>query len=326
MLRALEPEKKGFVDRDGVRIYWERFGEGERTVTLLPTWNIIHSRCWKMQVPYLARHARVVTFDPRGNGKSDRPVSGYSLDDHYRDALAVLGAAGVERTAVFGLSDGCFPATMLAALRPDLVELLVLVGFGPGSREPSREFWQARDRYEGWEKNNAVYWRRALRELSLVVLRAGLQRAHSTKRIEDSRRWGLETTPRDPRRPGARVRPLGDHPASAGDLLPDARRQRIRGRDHPARGRDGGARRDRGREARRHRGRGALPARARPGEVQPARARLPRRRRAAERAADNALARTALARARSTSRARSASATRSGTSRSRASFGGSGRI
>ena len=49
------------------------FGEGEETLLLLPPWSIVHSRFWKAQVPYLARHFRVVTFDPRGNGRSDRP-------------------------------------------------------------------------------------------------------------------------------------------------------------------------------------------------------------------------------------------------------------
>ena len=47
---------------------------GEPTVLLLPTWSIVHSRHWKMQIPYLARHCRVVTFDGRGNGRSDRPA------------------------------------------------------------------------------------------------------------------------------------------------------------------------------------------------------------------------------------------------------------
>ena len=56
-----------------MRLYWEVYGSGERTVLFLPTWSIIHSRHWKMQIPYLARHCRVLTFDGRGNGRSDRP-------------------------------------------------------------------------------------------------------------------------------------------------------------------------------------------------------------------------------------------------------------
>ena len=56
-----------------MRIFYEVYGEGEPTILLLPTWMLIHSRCWKAQIPYLARHCRVLTFDPRGNGRSDLP-------------------------------------------------------------------------------------------------------------------------------------------------------------------------------------------------------------------------------------------------------------
>ncbi len=65
--------REGYVERDGVRVFCEVYGEGEPTIVLLPTWSIVHSRHWKVQIPYLARHARVVTFDGRGNGRSDRP-------------------------------------------------------------------------------------------------------------------------------------------------------------------------------------------------------------------------------------------------------------
>ena len=56
------------------RIFYEVYGEGEPTVLLLPTWSIVHSRHWKMQIPYLARHCRVVTFDGRGNGTVGPPA------------------------------------------------------------------------------------------------------------------------------------------------------------------------------------------------------------------------------------------------------------
>ena len=71
--RARYPDDEGYVEREGVRVFYEVYGDGEPTVFLLPTWSIVHSRYWKMQIPYLARHFRVLTFDGRGNGKADRP-------------------------------------------------------------------------------------------------------------------------------------------------------------------------------------------------------------------------------------------------------------
>src|SRR3954471_24802765 len=95
--RARLPQRSGFADVDGVRIAYEVFGEGDETLLLLPPWAIVHSRFWKGQVPYLARRFRVVTFDPRGNGRSDRPQAPdlYGPRMLERDAVAVLDAAGV---------------------------------------------------------------------------------------------------------------------------------------------------------------------------------------------------------------------------------------
>src|SRR3989442_5001990 len=90
--RARYPDEEGFVERDGVRVFYEVYGSGEPTIVLLPTWSIIHSRHWKMQIPYLARFCRVVTFDGRGNGRSDRPAGtdAYSEWEFAADALAVM--------------------------------------------------------------------------------------------------------------------------------------------------------------------------------------------------------------------------------------------
>jgi pimeloyl-ACP methyl ester carboxylesterase len=71
--RAATPAASGHADSDGVPIAWELFGEGEETLLFLPPWSIVHSRFWKQQVPYLSRQFRVLTFDPRGNGRSGRP-------------------------------------------------------------------------------------------------------------------------------------------------------------------------------------------------------------------------------------------------------------
>jgi pimeloyl-ACP methyl ester carboxylesterase len=115
--RARYPDETGYVERDGVRVFWERYGEGEPTVLLLPTWSIIHSRFWKAQIPYLSRHCRVLTFDGRGNGRSDRPtgVEHYVVDEFAADALAIMDENGVERATLVALSCGALWATAIAA-------------------------------------------------------------------------------------------------------------------------------------------------------------------------------------------------------------------
>src|ERR671915_637123 len=100
--RALYPDVTGFIERDGVKVFYEAYGEGEQTILLLPTWSIIHSRFWKMQIPHLARHARVVTFDGRGNGHSDRPLGpdGFAESEFVADALGVMDATGTDAAAL----------------------------------------------------------------------------------------------------------------------------------------------------------------------------------------------------------------------------------
>ena len=97
--RARRPDGGGYVERGGVRIAWERYGSGQRAVLLAPTWEIAHSRMWKCQIPFLARRFTVITYDPRGNGRSDRPavVSAYDRAQRALDTEAVLDAAGIER-------------------------------------------------------------------------------------------------------------------------------------------------------------------------------------------------------------------------------------
>src|SRR5438552_13380195 len=128
--RARYPDSEGYVERDGVRTFYEVYGTGEPTVLLLPTWSIVHSRVWKMQVPYLARHCRVVTFDGRGNGRSDRPQEpeAYAEQEFAADALAVLDATGTERAILVGFSMGAQRALLLAAGHPERVAGVVFIG------------------------------------------------------------------------------------------------------------------------------------------------------------------------------------------------------
>ncbi|MGH2815352.1 MAG: alpha/beta fold hydrolase, partial [Actinomycetota bacterium] len=126
--RARYPDEEGYAERDGVRVFWEGYGAGEPTILLPPTWEIVHSRFWKGQVSYLARHTRVVTFDPRGNGRSDRPgdYQAYRRREFAADALAVLDAAGVDRAVVVSWCD-MGESLILAAEHPERVAGLVFV-------------------------------------------------------------------------------------------------------------------------------------------------------------------------------------------------------
>src|SRR5579863_6033111 len=92
--RARYPDEQGYVSRDSVRLFYEVYGGGDKTALLLPTWSIAHSRFWKLQIPYLARHCRVVAFDGRGGGRSDQPAGADAdtIDETVADALAVMDA------------------------------------------------------------------------------------------------------------------------------------------------------------------------------------------------------------------------------------------
>jgi pimeloyl-ACP methyl ester carboxylesterase/predicted glycosyltransferase len=200
--RARLPDESGYVERDGVHLWWEAYGSGEPTVFLLPTWSIVHSRHWKMQIPYLARHCRVLTFDGRGNGRSDRPrePAAYHEREFAADALAVMDATGTDRAVLVSLSLGAQRALLLAAEQPERVESAVFicpaVPLGRPVRGRAMQSWNAElDTDEGWAKYNRHYWLRDYRGFLEFFFAQMFTEPHSTKPIEDCVGWGLETTP-----------------------------------------------------------------------------------------------------------------------------------
>ena len=202
-MRACQPSRDGYVERDGVKLHYEVFGSGEPTVLLLPTWSVMHSRHWKMQIPYLARQCRVVTFDGRGNGRSDRPTEpeAYAEPEFAADAIAVMDATGTDRAVIVGFSMGAHRALLLAANHPERVEAAVFIGANyPGGGEPVAErtvySWEDElDTDEGWAKHNHHYWLRDYQGYLEFFMSRMFTEPHSTKPIEDGVVWGLDTTP-----------------------------------------------------------------------------------------------------------------------------------
>jgi pimeloyl-ACP methyl ester carboxylesterase len=199
--RARYPNESGYVERDGVRVFYEVYGAGEPTILLLPTWSIIHSRQWKEQIPFLARHYRVVVVDGRGNGRSDRPSepSAYDEREFAADALAVLDATGTERVVLLGYSLGAQRGLILAAEHPECVLGAIFVGPsypGGGDSLPERVVpWADElDTDEGWAKYNKHYWLRDYRGFVEFFFDRIFAEPHSTKQAEDCVGWALEST------------------------------------------------------------------------------------------------------------------------------------
>jgi pimeloyl-ACP methyl ester carboxylesterase len=201
-MRARYPDECGYVQRDGVRVYYEAYGTGEPAILFLPTWEIVHSRAWKFQIPYFARHGRVVTFDRRGNGRSDRPldVGAYDRRAAVGDALAVLDKAGAGRAVV--VSWCCAGDDLiLAAEYPERVAGLVLIApdllltDDPAAEEGPYPFDEEPVTLEGWAKWNRHYFLRDWPGFVEFFFSQTFTEPHSTKQTEDAIGWGLQTDP-----------------------------------------------------------------------------------------------------------------------------------
>src|SRR4051794_29898051 len=127
--RAALPSESDFaMSSGGVRVAYEVYGTGDPTIVLVPSTPIVHSRQWKGQVPYLSRHYRVITFDGRGNGRSDRPIDPAAYTDARitEDIVTVMDATATSRAVLVGLcGDSVWRAVRLAASDPDRVAGIV---------------------------------------------------------------------------------------------------------------------------------------------------------------------------------------------------------
>ncbi len=200
-MRAKLPSTEGFVERDGVKLHYEIYGEGPQTMVFLPPWAIVHSRVYKAQLPYFSEEFRCIAYDGRGNGKSDRPcdASAYTLDNYVADALAVMDATEAGSAIVVGLSFAGLIACILAAHHPERVKATVLVGtmasIGPGYPYTKMQHFRAhRERFEGWDKFNREYWLTNYPDFAEHFIGNIYSEPHSTKQIEDGIGWARDTS------------------------------------------------------------------------------------------------------------------------------------
>jgi 3-oxoadipate enol-lactonase len=132
-----------------VSVHYESTGAGA-AVLLVMGLGMNATGWWRTVPVLLANGLRVLTFDNRGVGRSDRPTGPYTTAVMADDAVAVLDATAVQRAHVYGISLGGMIAQEIALRHPDRIARLVLGATMPGgdgavpADEETLEFFQRR--------------------------------------------------------------------------------------------------------------------------------------------------------------------------------------
>jgi 3-oxoadipate enol-lactonase len=129
---------------NGIQIEYDVTGAG-RTIAFAHSLGMDRT-LWSAQVRHYSPRYRVLTFDGRGHGASDKPPGPYSVEQLGEDFYGVLRAAGVDRAVVVGLSMGGMAAQALAAAHPETVEALVLCDTTCWYLENGPQEWETRAR------------------------------------------------------------------------------------------------------------------------------------------------------------------------------------
>ncbi len=127
---------------NNTELYYEVHGQGYPVVFLHGFAGTVNM--WQPQVPVLSQEYRFIIYDARGHGQSESPSSTdqYSADIVVEDLFQLLGAIGIEKAVVGGLSMGGYESLRFYLRHPQMVTALILMDTGPGYRNPTRrEEW-----------------------------------------------------------------------------------------------------------------------------------------------------------------------------------------
>ncbi|MDH3899869.1 MAG: adenylate/guanylate cyclase domain-containing protein [Gammaproteobacteria bacterium] len=129
----MEPSRTQYAKNGDIHVAYQVFGEGEVDLILVPgfishienSWDEPDLAGWLRR---LGSFSRVIMFDKQGTGLSDQGSELPGMDERMDNIRAVMDAQGVERAAIFGISEGGSLATLFAATHPDRSRALILYG------------------------------------------------------------------------------------------------------------------------------------------------------------------------------------------------------
>lgn len=114
------------VKANNIELYYEELGEGD-PIIFVHGWMEDNSM-WNSQIDYFSREHRVIAYDQRGHGRSDKPQKGYSMQTLSDDLYFFAQSLNIERFTLVGHSMGGMTAMVFTLDHPEKVSKLVLIG------------------------------------------------------------------------------------------------------------------------------------------------------------------------------------------------------
>jgi pimeloyl-ACP methyl ester carboxylesterase len=151
------------VKVNDVTIYYETHGQGEPLVLIMGYG--ANCQWWYPQIPVFSQEYRVIAFDNRGSGQSDKPDIPYTIEMMAEDTAGLLEAIGVNAAHVFGVSMGGMIAQEFALRYPQKVISLILCCTTPGGRNSVIPDEEAMTFLSDMERRNGMTLEEQAREL-----------------------------------------------------------------------------------------------------------------------------------------------------------------